>query len=164
MVLLVKYIYQSQANKVQRLSRHWSQAISVNAPEVVHDPRATPLEVPLSTAPEHDHDPRATPLEVPLSTAPEHDHEPRDYPPEIAPGEFLEAIEGASSLGPSNENGTANKPKRNIGWKWIIFVGFLVSAVGIGGGTGGSVAYKKQCVSLECDTYEGRYLTLPFFY
>ena len=145
MVILIKYIYRSQANKVQRLSRHWSQAISVNAPEVVHDPRATPLEVPLSTAPEHD-------------------HEPRDYPPEIAPGEFLEAIEGASNLGPSNENGTAKKPKRNIGWKWIIFVGFLVSAVGIGGGTGGSVAYKKQCVSLECDTYEGRYLTLPFFY
>ena len=112
-------------------------------------------------APEAFQDPWVTSLEVSSSTAPEHDYEPQDFPPEIAPIQGLEAINHVS-LDSANHGAVYKGFKRKIRWKWMMTVTFVIMAVGIGGGAGGSIAYKRRFVNPVCDTYRTKYLTLLF--
>lgn len=85
-------------------------------------------------APEAIHDPLATPLEIPHSTAPECDYEPQDFPPEIGPFQGLEAIDQEPSLVLTDRSQSGERTKQKLGWKWLVVLGFVIIAVGVGGG------------------------------
>lgn len=66
-------------------------------------------------APEAVHDPWATSLEIANSTAPEHDHEPQDFPPEIGTAQGLEAMNHVSSFDTANQSGMAKEIQKKSG-------------------------------------------------
>ena len=89
----------------------------VNANIFTQRPSSHAPEVCSADPPEALHDPRATPLQVPFPDASERDHEPRDFAPEVELDQSPEALKQQKSMDLTSRSGPDERIHKMLSWK-----------------------------------------------